>query len=55
MTDVRELRAEIDGVWGIYCKSDSAKEVDDAYEMWCRLVAELDALTRDRTTRRRTG
>jgi hypothetical protein len=47
-----EMRNEIQRLWDVYTTSEDIFTADAAYDSWCRLVADLDALIRDRTTRR---
>jgi hypothetical protein len=47
-----QMRAEIDRLWDVYCQSPDPVQVEAAHETWSMLVAQLRAMTVDRTTRR---
>lgn len=49
---IPEMKAELHRLWDVYTTSNDPLLADAAYDSWCRLVAALELLTRDRTTRR---
>jgi hypothetical protein len=49
---IHEMKIDLHRLWDVYTTSTDPLLADAAYDSWCRLVAALEALTRDRKTGR---
>jgi len=49
---IHEMKIELHRLWDVHTTSKNPLLADAAYDSWCRLVAALEVLTRDRKTGR---